>query len=95
MLQTQPSSQPESTSTTTTTLGGAPGLSLNPQLNPDLAQQPPPTAPSTTSELTSPPEEKKIIAPPPNLTPQSPPTFDQLANHVQNGKLKLIKKLFE
>jgi len=83
MMPTQPSEAAPSL-----TLGGAPGLSLNPQLNPDLTQQPPITTTTTTmSEMPTPPEEKKIIAPPPNLTPQSPPTFDHLANHVQPSDL--------
>ena len=58
--------------------GGAPGLQL-PSL--DLSNQ-------TTQQPT---EEKKVIAPPPNLQPQSPPTFDQLANHVQSGNSSLSK----
>ena len=62
--------------------GGAPGLQL-PTLD-GLTNQ---TAPS--SAASQPTEEKKVIAPPPNLQPQSPPTFDQLANHVQSGKLAL------
>ena len=62
--------------------GGAPGLSL-PQLNPDLSAQP--NQEQQQHGVVTPNEEKKIIQPPPNLQPQSPPTFDQLANHVQSG----------